>query len=390
MTDMVISLERTNELIHLFGETQKWAMRAEQRSVMRSVLFDLGRRSPLGWRCLYEHQVPFLREIAGLMAPDEIGRRMRGLGHRPSTLQPFILMCSELGWRQQAMLDAGLSEGEPFPEDDPADLAYVCDFWARCMGAYRQDGFLLPEQTDRGLRILDAPDLELLDRATDGGGTNELPLVRRMAATLELFSFVLHGEQRDGIGGHGPYPQADGSTIFVREFTDLRNDFLPWATTPTQNPWDSVVIAYRARGVEVKCDVLSTMFVTPHEYADLVEGVCVMASREGDPALTPLGATEVAEVQAAAAAAQEELYLAALQWDDRYKISYGAPLFANHLWPFAKLAGAGREFGDRLLAACQQTADRETDAMLAAEVPNVWTHMATYEGDMYWPVVLEP
>ena len=58
------------------------------------------------------------------------------------------------------------------------------------------------------------------------------------------------------------------------------------------------------------------------------------------------------------------------------------------MWPFAKLAGADRELGDRLMAACQQTADRETDAMLAAEVPNVWTHMATCDGDMYWPVVV--
>ena len=296
MTGTNISLERTNELINLFSEAQKHAMRGEQRSAMRSVLFDLGRRSPLGWRCLYEHQVPFLKEIAAIMEPDEIGRRMRGLGNRPTNLQPFILMCSEFGWRQQMMLDAGLSEGDPFAEDVPADLAYVCDFWARCMGAYRQDGFLLPEQHGGVLRILDAPDLELLDRVTDGGGTNELPKVRRMAATLELYSFVVHGEQRDGISGHGPYPQPDGSTIFVREFSDLRNDYLPWAKTETENPWDAVVIAYRARGVEVKNDVLSTMFVTPHEYADLVEGVSVMAKRDGDTELTPLSAEQVADV----------------------------------------------------------------------------------------------
>ena len=38
---------------------------------------------------------------------------------------------------------------------------------------------------------------------TDDGGSNDLPAVRRMAATLELYNFVLHGEQRDGIFGHG-------------------------------------------------------------------------------------------------------------------------------------------------------------------------------------------
>src|ERR1700735_5615582 len=133
MTDMVISTERLNELINIFGEVQKDAMRAERREAMRSILFDLARRSPLGWECFYEHQVPFLREIAALAAPDELGRRMRGLGRRPYAIQPFILMCSHLGWRQQLMLDAGLREGEPFAGDHPADLAVLCDFWAKMM-----------------------------------------------------------------------------------------------------------------------------------------------------------------------------------------------------------------------------------------------------------------
>jgi hypothetical protein len=388
MTDMAISVERLNELIHLFGETQKNAMRAERREALRSILFDLARRSPLGWRCLYEHQVPFLREIAQLTTPDEVGRRMRGLGRRPYAIQPFILMCSHFGWRQQLLLDAGLTEGEPFAADNPVDLAFLCDFWARVMAGYRQDGLLLPEQTDLSCQILDAAELELLDRGTAGGGSNDLPLVRRMAATLELYNFVLHGEQRDGIFGHGPYELPDGSTLFVREFNDLRNDYLPWAATPTRNPWDAVMIAYRGRDVAVHCDLFGSMTVTPHEFADRVQGICVLGRREDDAAPTPLSAEDVAAVQSAAADAQEELYLAALGWDDHYKIAYGAPLFANHLWPMAKLAGADRELGDRLLAACNETAEQHTDELLAGEVPSVWAHMGAYPGEMYWPVVL--
>ncbi len=384
---MVISLERTNELIHLFGEAQKDAMRAERREAMRSILFDLARRSPLGWRCLYEHQVGFLREIAQLAAPEELGRRMRGLGTRPYAIQPFILMCSHFGWRQQLMLDAGLTEGEPFAGDDPEELAFLCDFWARMMDGYRSDGHLLPEQTDLSCRILDPLELDLLDRGTSGGGSNDLPQVRRMAATLELYNFVLHGEQRDGIFGHGPYPLPDGNSLFIREFNDLRNDYLPWAGTPTENPWDAIVIAYRGRDVAVHCDLFGSMTVSPHEFADHLAGICVLGLREGDDAPTPLTAQDVAAVQGAAADAQEQLYLAALDWDDRYKISYGAPLFANHLWPIAKLAGADRGMADRIMAACNETAQRNTDALLAADVPSVWSHMGVYPGDMYWPVV---
>lgn len=386
MEDMVISLERLNVLIRLFGEAQKNAMRAERREALRSILFDLARRSPLGWRCMYEHQVPFLREIAQLTEPEELGRRMRGLGRRPYAIQPFILMCSHFGWRQQAMLDAGLREGEPFAEDRPGELALLCDFWARLMTGYRQDGHLLPEEAGLTCQILHPAELELLERGTSGGGSNDVAQVRRMAATLELYNFVLHGEQRDGIFGHGPYALADGSTMFVREFNDLRNDYLPWAAIATQNPWDAIVIAYRGRRVEVHCDLFGSMTVSPPEFTDRLEGICVLGRREGDVAPTPLGADAIAEVQAAAARAQEQLYLAALGWDDHYKIAYGAPLFANHLWPIAKLAGARPEMGDRIMTAFDETAQRETDALLAGDVPSVWKHMGDYPGDMYWPV----
>jgi hypothetical protein len=384
---MNVSLERLNELIHLFGENQKADMRAERREAMRSILFDLARRSPLGWECFYDHSVPFLREISALAPPEEIGRRMRGLGRRPYALQPFILGCSYLGWRQQRMLDLGLNEGDRFPEERPDDIAYLMDFWARLQEAYRQDGFLLPDQADGTCPVLDPPDLERLDRSTAAGGAGELTRVRRMAATLELFCFVLHGEQRDGIFGHGPYPLADGSVLFVREFNDLRNDYLPWAATPSRNPFDAVIVAYRARDVSVRCDMFASMTVSPHEFGDRLEGLCVLGvdGADGQPQL--LDVDQIDAVQAAAADAQEQLYLAALEWDDRYKIAYGAPLFANHLWVVARIAGAEPEMGQRIMAAFEETAERRVDELLAADVPSIWAHMGSYPGDFYWPVV---
>jgi hypothetical protein len=379
------AFERLNELIRLFGENFKRDLRAERREAMRSILFDLGRRSPLGWQCLYEHQATFLREISVLMPPEELGRRMRGLGRRPYALQPFIVMIGHLGWRQQRMLDLGLRQGDPFPEEKFDDLGFVVDWWARVQEAYRQDGFMLPEDAGGTCPILDEPDLQVLLEAALPTDSERLAHVRRMAATLELYSFVLHGEQRDGIFGHGPYPQDDGSVVFVREFNDLRNDYLPWAETETRNRWDAIVIAYRAREVSVRCDMFSSMTVEPHEFGDRLEGVSVFGLDGDEPEPTPLDDGEMGAVQSAAADAAEQLYLAALNWDDRYKIAYGAPLFANHLWPIAKLAGADSEMGGRIMAACQETADRRVDEMLAADVPSVWTHMGTTDTDCFWP-----
>ena len=383
-----LSVERVNELIHLFGENQKREMRAEKRSAMSSVLFDLPRRSPLGWRCLHDNQDPFLRELAAFMPPEELGRRMRTPGCRPYALQPFILVCSYLGHRQQRMLELGLRMGDPFPEEKPEELTFLMDFWSRLQGAYRSDDVLLPDQAGGSLPILGDDEIDELAQLIGPRGEEEQAAARRMAATLELYGFMLHGEQRDGIFGHGPYRRPDGTILFCREFNDLRNDYLPWAATAVRNPFDNVVVAYLARDVEVLCDMFGTMRVEPHEFGDRLEGLAVLTNEEGE--LRALERDELTEVQRCAAEAQEELFMKAVEWDDNYKIAYGAPLFANHVKPFFDLARMpGREdAAKRLMESCEEIARRHAGELLDAAIPIVWSHFAAGEDDLYWPMVV--
>ncbi len=380
-----LSIERSNELIRLFGESQKADMRAERRESMKSVLFDLPRRSSLGWQCLYEHEVPFLRELSAEIAPEEVGRRMRTIGARPYALQPFIAMCTYLGARQQRMLDLGLSEGDRFPEEDVESLAFLLDWWERLQRAYRSDGKLLPVEADNSLQILDP---EMLEEITDHlrpFDEDRFVTVRRMAATVQLYVFILHGEQRDGIFGHGPYPGPERTTLWLAEFNDLRNTYLPWANTAARCPFPNIAVAYAARGVAVRCDMFGSVVVNPPEFGDRLTGVVVLTNENGT--LRAIDDDALAEIQQAAADAQEELYVNAIQWDDRYKIEYGAPLFANHIEPFFELAGMDAEIGERIMAACQSTADRMTDELLGKEIPSVWRHMGSTEGDFFWPIV---
>lgn len=381
-----VDVARTNELIRLFGEHQYADMRVERREAMRSVLFDLPRRSPLGWQCLYEHGADFLREVSGHAAPEEIGRRMRTVGSRPYALQPFIVVCSYLGARQQRMLDLGLKHGDAFPEERPEDLAFVMDWWARLQGAYRSDEALLPRQAGGALRILDEPQVRELEERAQPPGEDRYSAIRRMAATLELFSFILHGEQRDGIFGHGPYDLGEGSILFCKEFNDLQNDYMPWADTQARIPVANVAVAHVAHDVELSCDMFGSMTVEPHELADRLDRIVVLTNEGGR--LRELEVAETEDVQHQAADAQEELFLRAVEWDDRYKIEYGAPMFANHFKPFFDVAGMDGDAAQRLMKACQGTADRMVDEMMEVELPTVWKHMANPEGDFYWPMVV--
>jgi hypothetical protein len=380
-------LERTNRLIRLFGESQKRAMRAEKRTEMRSALFDLPRRSSLGWRCLHDNQDRFLRRLADCIAPEELGRRMRVVGGRPYALQPFIIVCSYLGHRQQRMLDLGLEPGMPFPEEKPEELSFLMDFWARMQHGYRSDDVLLPGEADDSLPILDEGTIAELRRLAGDPDRARFETIRRMTATLELYNFILHGEQRDGIFGHGPY-RLDGSrSMFLREFNDLRNEYLPWAGTETRNPHPNVAIVYVAHDVSVRCDMFGSATVDPHDLDGRLDAVAVLTNEGGR--LRSLSDEEIGAVQVAAAIAQQELYMKAAGWDEIYKIAYGGPLFANHVKPFfdiAEMPGA-EAAAVELMEACVKTADSHAAELARAEVPSVWGYIAATDSDMYWPMV---
>ncbi len=293
-------------------------------------------------------------------------------------------MCSYLGARQMRMLELGLSQGDPFPDERPEDLAFIMDFWARIMSAYRSDDALLPRQAGGSLPILDDDLVAELGERAQPASEDDRTAIRRMAATLELFNFVLHGEQRDGIFGHGPYDLGGGSLLLAKEFNDLRNDYMPWASTATRVPVANVAVIQVARDVEVSCDMFGSMTVHPHEIDDRLERIVVLTNEDGT--LREVDIDEVVAIQEAAADAQEELFLKAVEWDARYKIEYGAPMFANHLKPFLDAAGLGEDAAQRLMDACQGTADRMVDEMLEVELPPIWGHMANPQGDFYWPM----
>jgi hypothetical protein len=380
-----LDVERLNELILVFGEHEKAALRAEKRGAMTSQLFDLRRRSLLGWQTKYEHEAGFLREVAAVLTPEEIGRRMRVPGSRPYYLQLFLMLQDSLGARQQRMLELGLAEGDPFPEERLDDLLFVADFWERASRSYRSDGKLLPDEAGRTQPILDEPTLDRLRELVAPAPREQLDATRRLAASLEAYCFVAHGEQRDGIFGHGPYPGTGGSVLFCKEFNDLRNDFLPWARTGARNVYDNVVVVYECRDVRVACDMFGGIVTDPLDFHNRVERVAVLTQAGGE--LQPLGPDEQAVARAAAEQATNEIFFTVVEWPDRYRVEYGAILFMNHVRPFLALAGIDAD--DRLAAAAEATAAHYVDTLLAGpDPPAVMVHWGTTEGPLFWPVVV--
>ena len=380
---MSVDVERTNELIRLFGEHQYADIRVERRE--SDALGPLRSTAALAARqqCLYEHAPAFLREVGERVTP-EIGAGMRRWARAP-TRSSRSSSCSYLGARQMRMLGSGCRKGDPFPEERPEDLAFIMDFWARLMSACRSDHALLPRQAGGSLPILDEDAVAELSERARPASEDDRTAIRRMAATLGLFNFIQHGEQRDGIFGHGPYELGGGSVLLGKEFNDLRNDYMPWAKTDTRVPVANVAVIEVAHDVEVSCD----MFYRLDDHSSARDRRPARAGRGADRRgrhLRELDMDEVVAIQGAAADAREELFLKAVEWDARYKIEYGAPMFClgNHLKPFLDAAGLGDNASQRLMKACRGTAVRMVDEMLEVELPPIWGHMG--QGDFYWPM----
>jgi hypothetical protein len=379
-----LTIERLNELIQAFGEHEKAALRAEKRGAMRSPLFDMLRRSLLGWQFKYDYDPVFLREVAAVMPPEEVGRRMKVPGSRPYYLQLFLLLQDTLGARQQRMLESGLREGDPFPEERLDDLLFLTDFWERASRSYRNDGLLVPDEAGGTQPILDEASLDGVRDMLGPVDAETLAAARRLAATLEAWCFVAHGEQRDGIFGHGPYHDERGRVLLFREFNDLRTTFLPWVEGTTPNLHGNLVFAYECRDVTVRCDMFGGLVTEPLEFADRVERFAV-GTQEGG-VMRPLPRETWDAVRDAAAASTNEIYFRVVDWEPAFRYEYGAHLFANHLKGFLDLAGIDAD--DRLREAARETIARRGPAVGAGpEVPAAMVHWGTTEGAFIWPVV---
>jgi len=382
-----LTLNELNAYIGQFGNAQKTFMRSENRALLRSVLFDVPRRSSIGWYCYYDRAPDLLRHLVQQISPEEIGQRMKRLCSRPCYLQLSIIMCSYFGARQQILLDSGLNPGQPFPGEKMDDVHFLVDFWQRCCRAYRSDGLPLPDPLHGTQQVLPREDIDYLDQLLDPSDPGTHQRLRRLAATLELYAFILHGEQRDGLFSHGPYDVGGGCQLVVQEFTDLQNDYLPWAQTEARNPYPHLALVRRTKNLDARFDLFGGVL---WDVPDL--GPCVEAeglfTRTDDGTLVALSLDEVERIESCATAAQNELFLKAAEWSPRYKAEYGIHLFANHLYSFFELLPPGQDWGERIRTEFEAAAADVLDQLLAAdEAPSIWSFMATSEGEFFWPVV---
>ena len=369
-----------NRSIALFGESVKHFFRDQQRSAMTSPMFNLPGRLVLGSHCYYENLPQLLAEIQSHASEEEIGHGMKRLCTRPNYVHLNSLALGFLVGREQARLS-----GAEIVNDD-AKVASVMQFWSRVSRSYRNDGRLLPDEADFTVPFLPAETISDLNDRLPGDDPDKLRRqIHRLVATLELYTFILHGEARVGVCHHGPYPLAGGDTLVVKELVGLREDFYPWAQLQVRLPYDNIACVMRFRDVRSKIVLFGTLTTEPRDYAQSIIAEALFVVEDG--VYRPLPADEIPKITQIAADAQLELYLRVIDWNERYRIEYGADLYGYLLKSFADQLGFGTAFGHRIRACFGDSVERHLDDLYnGSERPLVLEHIATTQGPVFSPL----
>ncbi|MBZ5526862.1 MAG: hypothetical protein LAN71_03035 [Acidobacteriia bacterium] len=377
------SMERiahANDQLRVYGESVRHFFRSQQRSTMASPMFNLPGRLILGSYCYYEQLPALLAELERMTSAHAAGQGMRRIGARPNAIHLHSLMLGYFNGREQAIL-----RGTARP-DDAEEIAHVVEFWETAARASRADAQRLPDEAGWTMPSLAAEEAEALAGQLRGIEDQEARRkLRRMMATLELYTFILNGEARVGVFHHGPYRLANGDMLVVKELTGFRDNYYPWQRSLAPLPVDGVVRARRYRGLEARIVLMGSLTTEPRDEEQAIIAERVFALEGGK--LRPLQAAESVALAAQAAEAQMKLYGIMMEWDERYRVEYGAELYGNLLRIFAEPCGRQAEFGAQVRKRFRDSVARHAEDLVSgAEPPLILQHIAKTEGPIYTPI----
>lgn len=352
-------------VLDAFGEALVDFVARADRSRLTATLFDVPKRTELSMRSYAEHGPDLVRAILDVISPEELGAAMRRPAARPNPMHVSGLPYQMLLERERRlMLDLS-----PLPADD--DLRLVLEFVGRTNRAATREVEPFPAAaTAWRLPLLDEDQLAPLVENAQEWSEEDRAALRRLVASLELYAFMLHGEHRDGIFEHGPYELPSGELVMCKDFTDLRNDFLPWSTPEVRLAHPAISVTFvldRACAPRVNLWGTAEFEAEPWDHLSRV-GIMVVDAGSA----TPLPAEDWSAVGSAARQAQKEIFMAVASWAPEERTRYGMWLFLNHLQSIARAAGAAPQVVDELVASFTRTSDEAFEAVTSGGPSPVW------------------
>lgn len=378
-------IELVNREIAVYETHFRKFFRGEDRSNLRSALFNVPGRLVAGCWGDYENMAPVFRRLLDITPAEQIGRRMKRIALRPGVFQITCLLVSYLIARQQQIL---IEQANSSSHSDSArleEMAFLFEAGRAILTTARNDGKHFPGEADDSMPVLPANEQEDFLSRLKKPSSAEISWHRRFMASLTAFNFLFHGEMRDGIFNHGPYPLGDGRFLLVKELTELHNDIFPWSHCVRGLP-AAVVRGLVLRQVKMHFDVLGGVALQPADADDRIELDAIFEVVDGE--LVDVSQTRAEELLKRVEEAQSLLYEEFLGWDDERKLRYGAMLHANFLRGFWELLPGekAQQFGSAATAGYEASSRKHFEELRAQRLPFSLKHIAEAEGPIFSPL----
>lgn len=378
-------IDLVNREIAVYESHFRKFFRGEDRSNLRSALFNVPGRLVAGCSGDYENMAPVFRRVLDVMPAEQIGRRMKRIASRPGVFQITCLLVSYLIARQQQILIEQASGCSHSDRDRLDEMAFLFEAGRVVLTTARNDGKHFPGEVDNSLPLLpDGERANFLSRLKMPS-SGEISWHRRLMASLTAFNFLFHGEMRDGIFNHGPYPLGNGRCLLVKELTELRNEIFPWSNCVRSLP-TAVVRGLVLRPVKMHFDVLGGVALQPVEADNRIELDGVFEVVDGE--LVGINQARAEELLKQVERSQSLLYEEFMGWDDERKVRYGATLHANFLrgcWELLPRKEA-RQVGAAARAGYEASSRKHFEELRAQRLPLSMEHIAATGGPIFSPL----
>lgn len=163
-------------------------------------------------------------------------------------------------------------------------------------------------------------------------------------ASTELLGFLLHFDNRLGLGDSGPYPTADGGYVIVRDIF-INEKAFPWSDETAGLPYAVTLAMFFPADAPLTVNVtdLSNVFTDPANYLPYVSGVAAYTRELFDTPVSEvstLSLADMAELRTRIESAASTLYRQVASMSTRDKVIAGATVYtAGFMLPIARAAG---------------------------------------------------
>ncbi len=233
------------------------------------------------------------------------------------------------------------------PADRADELARALQFPRRLYrGLWGEEGFMFASMRGYKAPLLEGSDwLERFrDEAVWLDDADHKQFYMKFNATTQLLTFLLHFDNRLGLGDTGPYPTEDGGFLIVRDHF-LYDSVYHWFDVAEGLPHVITQAMYFKPPPEMKVIVndLSTIFTKPASYMPHLSGMAVYAREAWDtPAseIRQVDEDEMRRINEQAQAITMRLYRRIAAMSRRDRIMAGVQNYVvDFVLPWIRLAG---------------------------------------------------